>query len=106
MLKQLLPSLIFTILIYIPLFSQNADSLEAVLDTAQGDQKVKTLNEPFRAHLLSEPVKALAYTREALSLATEINDKRGMAASYNNLGVAYRNQGALDKALEYYLASM
>jgi tetratricopeptide (TPR) repeat protein len=106
MLKRLLPSLIFTILIYIPLFSQNADSLEAVLDTAQGDQKVKTLNELFRAHLLSEPVKALAYTREALSLATEINDKRGMAASYNNLGVAYRNQGALDKALEYYLTSM
>ena len=106
MVKKLFPSLVFTILIYIPLFSQNADSLEAVLDTAQGDQKVKTLNELFRAHLLADPVKALTYTREALNLATEINDKRGMAASYNNLGVAYRNQGALDKALEYYLTSM
>lgn len=86
--------------------AQKTDSLLAVLDTAQGDKKVKTLNELFRAHLRSDPVKALGYTREALNLATEINDKRGMAASYNNLGVAYRNQGALDKALEYYITSM
>lgn len=99
-------SLILTILLYYPLFSQNTDSLEALLDTAQGNQKVKTLNELFRAYLQSEPVKALGYTREALELASEINDKRGMAASYNNLGVAYRNQGALDKALEYYITSL
>ena len=82
------------------------DSLQALLDTVQGERKVKTLNELFRAHLRSDPVKALGFTREALTLAIEIGDKRGMAASYNNLGVAYRNQGALDKALEYYLTSM
>lgn len=54
----------------------------------------------------SDPVEALGYTREALDYAIEIDDKRGMAASYNNLGVSYRNQGALDKALEYYITSM
>jgi len=26
-----------------------------------------------------------------LNLATEIKDKKGMAASYNNLGIAYKN---------------
>ncbi len=88
------------------LFGQNSDSLEAVLDTVKGDRKVKTLNELFRFNLHADPVKALGYTREALNLATEIDDKRGMAASYNNLGVAYRNQGALDKALEYYITSL
>jgi tetratricopeptide (TPR) repeat protein len=87
-------------------FAQTADSLLNALDNAEGDKKVKTLNELFRAYISSDPVKALGYTREALSLATEINDERGMAASYNNLGVAYRNQGALDKALEYYITSM
>ena len=77
-----------------------------MLDTIQGEGKVKTLNELFRGNLHSDPVKAVGYAREALMLATDISDKRGMAASYNNLGVAYRNQGALDKALEYYITSL
>lgn len=86
--------------------AQRTDSLRAVLDTAKNDRKVKTLNELFRAYLRTDPVKAVGYTREALNLATEIGDKKGLAASYNNLGIAYRNQGALDKALEYYLTSL
>lgn len=82
------------------------DSLETVLATAEGDLKVKTLNELFRAYINFDPVRAIGYSREALTLATEIDDRKGMAASYNNLGVSYRNQGALDKALEYYLSSL
>lgn len=88
-----------------PLFSQT-DSLLAVLDTAKNEHKVKVLNELFRANIQSDPVKAIGYTREALNLATDINDQKGMAASYNNLGVAYKNQGALDKSLEYYIRSL
>lgn len=82
------------------------DSLNAVLDTARNERKVKTLNELFRAYLPSDPVKAIGYTREALNLAIDIGDKRGMAAAYNNLGVAYRNQGALEKALQYYITAL
>ncbi len=87
-------------------FANTVDSLENVLKTATGDQKVKTLNELFRSYINSDPVKAIGFAREALTLASEIHDLRGMAASYNNLGVSYRNQGALDKALEYYLFSL
>ena len=82
------------------------DSLLAALDTAKNEFKVKILNELFRANIQADPVKAIGYTREALSLATDINDKKGMAASYNNLGVAYKNQGAFDKSLEYYITSL
>jgi tetratricopeptide (TPR) repeat protein len=82
------------------------DSLQSVLKTAQGEEKVKTLNELFRAYINTDPIKATEFTREALSLALEITDQRGMAASYNNFGVAYRNQGALDKALESYMVSL
>jgi tetratricopeptide (TPR) repeat protein len=99
-------SVFLAVLLYYPVCSQNTDSLEALLDTIHGNGKVKTLNELFRAHLRSDPVKAVGYAREALILASDINDKRGIAASYNNLGVAYRNQGALDKALEYYITSL
>jgi len=87
-------------------YANQADSLENALKTVKGDLKVKTLNELFRAFVNSDPVKAIGYTREALTLATEIDDRKGMAAAYNNLGVAYKNQGALDKSLEYYLISL
>ena len=106
MIKKSVVTIIFWASVISPAFSQATDSLLIMLDTAKGDRKVKTLNELFRANLHSDPVKALGYTREALNLATDIDDKRGMAASYNNLGVAYRNQGALEKALEYYITSM
>lgn len=106
MTAKLLFSVFFTILIYYPVRAQNTDSLQAVLDTVQGSGKVKTLNELFRAHLQSDPVTAVGFARQALVLASEIGDKRGMAASYNNLGVAYRNHGALDKSLQYYITSL
>jgi len=99
---------LITVLVFLVFqgFSSPTDSLENLLKTATGELKVKTLNELFRAYINSDPVKAIGYTREALMLGSEINDLKGMAASYNNLGVAYRNQGALDKALEYYLISL
>ena len=105
---NLKPILAFGCLLLIPflLSAQKIDSLEAVIDTARADRKVKTYNELFRANLQSDPVKALGFAREALDLAMTIDDQKGMAASYNNLGVVYRNQGALDKALEYYLVSL
>lgn len=88
------------------LSAQKTDSLISALDTAKNEGKVKTLNELFRALLRTDPVRAVSYTREAMNLANEIGDKKGLAASYNNLGIAYRNQGALDKALEYYINSL
>jgi tetratricopeptide (TPR) repeat protein len=90
----------------ISLLGQNTDSLLTALDTARNERKVKILNELFRANIQSNPVKALDYTREALALATEINDKKGMAASYNNFGVAYKNQGVFDRSLGFYFKSL
>jgi tetratricopeptide (TPR) repeat protein len=87
-------------------WAQKVDSLETALISAKGEDRVKTLNELFKAHINTDPVKATEYTREALSLALEITDEKGMAASYNNLGVAYRSQGALDKSLENYLIAL
>ncbi len=87
-------------------FASPTDSLENLLNTAKGADKVKVMNELFRAYINSDPVKAVAYTREALTLAISVKDEKGMAACYNNLGVAYRNQGALDLALANYIRSL
>jgi tetratricopeptide (TPR) repeat protein len=104
--KLLFAVLVIVLTAHSAAFAQKIDSLNAVLDTARNDRKVKTLNELFRANLNADPVKALEFAREALNLALEINDNKGMAASYNNLGIIYRNQGALDKALDYYITSL
>lgn len=97
--------LLFSVLSSIVALAQT-DSLERSLATAKGDQRVKALNELFRSNFNSEPVKAIGFARQALTLATEIDDRKGMAAAYNNLGVAYKSQGALDKSLEYYLRAL
>src|SRR5689334_7764055 len=81
--------------------AQRADSLTAQLDTVRNERRVKTLNQLAGLHVDSDPVKAFGYAREALNLATEISDSRGLAAAYNNLGVLYKAQGALDKSLDY-----
>jgi tetratricopeptide (TPR) repeat protein len=106
MIQKYIVAFFLSLLLASPLWAQKSDSLIAALDTARNEQKVKTLNELFRALLKNDPVRAVAYTREAMNLASEIGDKKGLAASYNNLGIAYRNQGALDKALEYYINSL
>lgn len=82
------------------------DSLTRVLEASEGEQKVKVLNELFRATQSQDPVTAIGYARKAANLAREVNDTKGLAAACNNLGVAYRTQGALDKALEYYLQAL
>lgn len=105
MIKRLSLTLI-SIVTLINLSFAQLDSLNAVLDTARAERKVKTLNEFFRAYLDSDPVTAIGYSRQALELGIEIGDKKGIAASYNNLGVAYRMQGGLDKSLEYYLIAL
>ena len=88
-------------------FAQNpADSLENLLIKAEGADRVRVMNELFRVYINSDPVKALGYTREALILADNIKDEKGMAACYNNLGVSYRNQGALDLALSDYMKAL
>lgn len=86
--------------------AQKGDSLLAGLDTAQGAWRVKTYNELFRTFVNSDPVKAIGYAKQALDLAEEVNDDRGKAAALNNIGVSYRNQGALDRALDYYVRSL
>ena len=104
--KPIISGFVICFILYFPAFSQNEDSLLTLLDTVKNERKVKVLNELFRSTIQSDPVKALEYTEEALALATKIDDKKGIAASNNNIGIAYKNQGVLDKSLRYYFQSL
>ncbi len=81
--------------------SQASDSLLQVLNKAKGSEQVNILNQLFDQWIDDDPVKAIGFTHEALMLANEFNDQNGRAKAYSNMGIAYKEQGALDKALEY-----
>jgi len=104
--RMKLLTIIATFMVGTSVYATSVDSLQNLLKTASGAEKVKVMNELFRATINSDPVAALGYTRDAMTLAKEVGDRKGLAACYNNLGVVYRNQGALDLALANYLKSM
>jgi tetratricopeptide (TPR) repeat protein len=85
--------------------AQNIDSLELVV-AKKDTSSVKALNQLYRLSLDSDPKKALKYTLSALDLAVELKYKKGEAASYNNIGIFYKNRGVLNKAVSYYLMSL
>ena len=89
-----------------PVTSPTADSLELALTKTEGKEKVIILNDLYKQYVNNDPVKAMDYTRQALELATAINDPSGMASSYNNIGVLFKNRGSLDEALDNYLQSV
>jgi adenylate cyclase len=49
---------------------------------------------------------AAGFYEEALRIRELLNDRAGVAATYNNLGNLYQNQGDNDNALVYYLRSL
>lgn len=97
---------IFTLLLQGLPTQQAIDSLEKQLDKTEGEEKCTVLNELYKRYVNNNPIKALSYTRQALTLAERINYPKGIASSYNNMGVLYKNQGSLDKALESYIAAL
>lgn len=96
---------LFSLLSAFDASTQNIDSLKNLLEKARGTERVRLYNRLYQELNSIDPVQASAYNREALTLAIEIKDTLGLAKSYNNLGHIYRNHGALDQALEYYVTS-
>ncbi|MCZ6521231.1 MAG: tetratricopeptide repeat protein [Bacteroidetes bacterium] len=85
--------------------TSNIDSLENLLKNSQGTMKVDVWNELFRQYFNNHPVFAMAYTDSALQFALQLEYKKGIATSYNNMGVVYRIRGQFEEALNFYLAS-
>ena len=103
----LLPIFLFT---FSFIFAQNPyiDSLLILLKTNAADtNKATHLNKLCWQHyLIGEYDKGLSYGKQALTLAQSLNFKKGMAASYNNIGTIYSAQGNYPLAFKNFFNSL
>ncbi len=121
--KSISAIILITLISGSDIFSQNTkiDSLRTFLKTAKQDtNKVNTLNAlSWELINKGEYEKAMQYVNDALSLSNSLPgvypDKgggkgrgwaKGIAASYNNIGNIYKNQGNYPDALKNYFASL
>jgi len=83
-------------------FSQDAANTDDELQKSN-PELIKELDSLFKLRINVAPDEALKFAEEALELSTVDNYREGMARSYNNIGLFYKNQGVYDEALRYYL---
>jgi serine phosphatase RsbU (regulator of sigma subunit) len=88
--------------------SRTIDSLQNILKTAKEDTiKVNTLNLLGKELVASADYeKAMDYYNQGKQLAEKLVYKKGIAISYNNIGIIYMNQGNYPEALKKYFASL
>ena len=83
------------------------DSLEKILPAQKPDtNKVMTLYRLCSCYYYDDTKRAIGYGTEALKLAESLDYQKGIAASCNNLGIAYDNIGDYEKAASLYFRSI
>ncbi len=85
----------------------NLDSLISSLTTPMEDtSKVNLLNTIASDVFFKYPDSIYYYANEALDIAEKIDYKKGIAESYNNLGIYFRENGIYDEATNYHFRSL
>jgi len=102
LLLVLLLSLVFSCL----KANQVTDSLELLLNSAKDTSRVKILCDLCWEYRFISSEKAIKYGEEALSLSKNINWNKGLAQSYNDLGIIYIDQSHYSKAINYFENSL
>ncbi len=102
---------IFVLFAYILSAQENnktVDSLLTVLKTAKADTtKVNALNQlSWELYLRGNYDTALIHAGSAKELAEKLNFRKGIAASYNNIGNVYNGQGNYPEALKNHFAAL
>ena len=83
------------------------DSLQKLLSVCKPDtNKVIILYRLCWDVKKLDPEKALQYGEDALRLALKLNFKKGIAASYNNMGGVFEKNGDEKRALKFYLLAL
>jgi adenylate cyclase len=97
------------ILISVRGYSQDSktDSLKALIQTVVDDTtRVNLLNSISYNLFTSAPAEAIDYGKQALTLAEEINFKKGIAFASKNIGLGYYMQSNFPEVLNYWDQSL
>lgn len=71
-------------------YSQKLTSVDALIESTQNDSvRIQVLIQLSQEYLNSDPIKGFDFAINALVLATNLNNKRGIASASNNLGDFY-----------------
>ncbi len=84
-----------------PAQAQSAGALEARLPSVMGSERARTLAQLVRALESDQPVRALAYGRDALVLLDALPDPATRAATLAEMGWAYMTMSRYDSAVAY-----
>lgn len=90
-------------------FSQSKnkiDSIEIALKKSADTSRVNLLNALASELKKKNPLKALAYSNQALVLSEKIDFKKGIGNSYGTTATVFSMQGDFDKALEFHYKSL
>jgi tetratricopeptide (TPR) repeat protein len=82
--------------------NQVTDSLEILLTKTKDTSRVKILCDLCWEYRFVSADKALEYGEEALRLSRKIGYQKGIAQSYNDLGIVYIDRSSYAKAVEYF----
>ena len=103
---------ILFVLLFVPTWSnameqKELDSLLVSLQNMEDDTvKVNVLNKVSEGLLFIDYIRMKDYAEEALLLSLELDYKKGMANSYNNLGIYYREVGVYEQSIDYLFQSL
>lgn len=94
--------------VYSGAYNPSIDSLLLVLNTVQADtNRIKTtISLCGQFALIGNYEKAMQYIQEAMLQSKKINYKKGIANSYNNIGVIYFYKGDYLKATDNYINAL
>ncbi|HYV95607.1 MAG TPA: tetratricopeptide repeat protein, partial [Chitinophagales bacterium] len=85
----------------------NSDSLEIRLGKMPDDtSKINSLISVAHKAEISNPAKAIAYSREALEISRQLHSDKGVTQSLHSIGRGYLASGDLDSSLYYFRESL
>ncbi len=92
------------------IFGQDQNYIDSLLlklnDPISDTSRINLLNKIAADLIYVNSEKIYDYSMQALELSEEKNYKKGIAESYNNLGIFFRTQGVYDLAIDYSYNSL